>query len=256
MKGKDEFDKEVAEFLDKYTVIYPSDVDKKITVAMLKQYLPERQKENKIFRIKALLKMAFSELYCCSKLQYLVMMLVLLVFVPILNLAVSPYLSIFLTAPIPLFTGFWNMENRAQGSVVELEKTFKFSYYEMLCARMITLTYVSVFFMSIFLLYFIAVGSVLESISIFKIVISGLIPIFIFSTFLLVIAIKRFNNLFAISILAWVLLGFTTASTSVGAYLLSLHTWIYILIIVISIAMFITSIIKTTKVKNWDEVNV
>lgn len=255
--SKPDVDREVKEFLEQYTIHYSTDLEKEKMLNILKGYLPLKKKANKFDVVGFVLGITLNELISTCKYQYLLMILLFLFLLPGLNLSISPYLMVFFIAPIPLFIGFGKIFSKTNQAMIELEKTFKYSYYQILCARIVTLTYISILFLTLPLGCFIIKGLTIESLSIFKLIISGLTPIFVFSTFLLIIAsANRDDYLFAVSLIIWGLFGFAAASTPIGDLMFNLHVLVYVLIIIISVALLVLEMKRILKIHQREIINI
>ena len=133
-----------------------------------------QKKSTPLRTIKQLLAIALQELLTTSKLHYGMMIAILLVLFPIVEVTIDPYLTLFFTAPIPLFIGFWNIFGKGHQVMMELEKTFTYSYQQVVCAKIATITGVSILFLSLPITYFSFAGFHMATLSIFKFVLCGL----------------------------------------------------------------------------------
>ena len=240
MKNDFKMDDPVKKILDSYTVSSSLDKEKEATLTILKGYLPLQNKSTPLRTIKQLLAIALRELLATSKLHYGIMIALLLVLFPIVEVTIDPYLILFFTAPIPLFIGFWNIFGRGHQVMMDLEKTFKYSYQQVVASKIATITGVSIIFLSLPITYFFFAGFHLETLSIFKFVIWGLTPIFLFAVYLLVITtMNRHDHLLSVSVLIWCALGFFAISTPIGNMMLNVHLVVYLLLNSLSILLLI-----------------
>ena len=118
----------------------------------------------------------------------------------------APMLTSFCTAPVPILLIFCRYVWRDNKSMQELEQTFRYSFTQMLTARMLVL---SVFcLLSLFVLTTI-IYTMVNSISFVRTVLCGLMSLTIISGILLLCADKaRENELMMISVAIWILVSF------------------------------------------------
>jgi hypothetical protein len=118
----------------------------------------------------------------------------------------APLLTSFCTAPVPILLIFCRYVWRDNKSMQELEQTFRYSFTQMLTARMLVL---SVFcLLSLFVLTTI-IYTMVNSISFVRTVLCGLMSLTIISGILLLCADKaRENELMMISVAIWILVSF------------------------------------------------
>lgn len=245
MKNDFKMDDPMKKILDSYIISSSLDKEKEETLTILKGYLPIQKKSTPLRTIKQLLAIALQELLATSKLHYGIMIALLFVLFPIVEVTINPYLILFFTAPIPLFIGFWNIFGKGHQVMMELEKTFKYSYQQVVCSKIATITGVSIVFLSLPITYFFFTGFHMETLSIFRLVMWGLTPIFIFAVYLLFITtMNRHDNVLTLSMLVWGAFGFIAISTPIGDLLLGIHLSVYILLNTISITLLISKMLK------------
>ncbi|MEK3934645.1 hypothetical protein MKY41_04935 [Sporosarcina sp. FSL W7-1349] len=242
-------DEQIKKILDSYRVSSPLPEDQEQTLTILKEYLPGKKKNTLLRTFKNLLGIALQELLATSKLHYFIMIALILALFPFLDASIDPYLMLFFTAPIPLFIGFWNLSGRGHNVMKDLEKTFVFSYEQVLCSRIITITGISILFLMIPILYFLLSGFHMETFSIFRLVMYGVTPTFIFSVYLLYIATIRHENVLGVSVLVWGAMGFAAISTPIGDMILSIHLTAYVLLNVTLLILLIYMIARLLKNK-------
>ncbi|OPZ94995.1 MAG: hypothetical protein BWY74_00119 [Firmicutes bacterium ADurb.Bin419] len=122
------------------------------------------------------------------------------------SIALTPMLTSFCTAPVPLLLIFSRYVWRNNKSMRELEQTFRYSFIQMLTARMLIL---SVFCLLSLLALTTTIYSVISSISFIRAILCGLMPLTIISGMLLLFAGKvRENELIIISFAILILVSF------------------------------------------------
>ena len=242
--------KEIKECLDKYTVNYPMDSDRGSVLYILKGYLPVNKRTSVFETMAAVLRLSLREVILSCRFQYLIMMLLLVFLLTMLKLSVSPYLTIFFTSPIPFFIGFRKLFQGNGNLMKELEKTFRFSYYQMLCGRIFSLTYISILLLFVPLGFFVLNKAAYESVSSLKLIVSGITPILVFSVYMLYIeSMSRGENIFALSLILWVFFGFAAVSTPIGDIISELNVFVYIVIIVLSVVLFAINIMNVLRLQ-------
>jgi hypothetical protein len=131
----------------------------------------------------------------------------------------APMLTSFCTAPVPILLIFCRYVWRDNKSMQELEQTFRYSFTQMLTARMLIL---SVFcLLSLFFLTAI-IYNVINSISFVRAILCGLMSLTIISGILLLCAGKvRENELMMISVAVWILVSFIAFYANADIFLSS-----------------------------------
>lgn len=224
-------DEELKHLFDSYKVDFELQENQEKTIEVLKGYLAHQKQPSPIQFMKTLFKKAWKELLSTCKLQFSILMIVILLFIPLLESNVNEYLLLFFTAPLPLVIGFWNLIGRSEPMMIELEKTFKYSYFQMLFSRVIIILLTSIVFFTLLLVQIIGWGNNQGINGLFSLIIWGLTPLLLFSVILLmIITISRSRDIILISFLIWNFFGFTTISTSIGNVILHVNIAFYILL--------------------------
>jgi len=250
MRDDFKIDEQMKKILDSYRVSFPLPKDQEQTLTILKEYLPGKKKNTLLQTFKHLLGNSLQELLATSKLHYFLMIALILALFPFLDASINPYLMLFFTAPIPLLIGFWNISGRGHTVMRDLEKTFLYSYEQVICSRIITITGISLLFLTIPISYFLLAGFHLETFSVFRLVMYGLTPTFMFAVYLLCIAtIHRHENILGVSVLVWGGMGFAAILTPIGDMILSIHLTAYVLLNVTLLNLLIYMIARLLKNK-------
>ncbi|MEH6943139.1 hypothetical protein [Bacillus sp. JJ722] len=231
MKRNKDFhpEEEVKQLLDSYKVDIPLEESQEQTIEILRGYLSLQVQPSPLHTLNKLFRKALKELFEKGKLQFSILMVLLLLFIPLLESNVNEYLLLFFTTPLPLFVGFWNLFGRSDLIMIELEKTFKYSYFQMLFSRVVVIIVTSIAFFTLLLIQFMIWGNNPGIHGLFSLIIWGLTPILLFSVALLMITtINRSGNIMFVSFLIWVFFGFASLSSSVGNFILHLNITFYI----------------------------
>lgn len=171
------------------------------TINKLRSSMPTPDTKSNYFN---LLRLAAHEI----RPMYFAISIVLTVLLGIIGTSIgsAPMLTSFCTAPVPILLIFCRYVWRDNKSMQELEQTFRFSFTQMLTARMFIL---SVFCLLSLLVLTTTIYNVINSISFVRAFLCGLMSLTIISGILLLCARKaRENELIMISFAIWILVSF------------------------------------------------
>lgn len=201
------------------------------TVILLRASMPEKKKKSSL---GTLMYLAASEM----NFGVLLLMLIIILIVGALISAKfsAPMLTCFCTAPMPIFLLFHQYVLRENDQMKELEKTFKYSYPEMLFARVIV---VSVYMFLCLICLAITIHNVVGE-SLFRLALCGATPSVFLCALLLWISrsCRHQDNITLTALVFWLFLSFATLILPFDSILKAAHTSMYVLFVVIGITLY------------------
>lgn len=200
------------------------------TIKKLRSSMPPPQKKSNFVH---LLRLAVREI----KPLYFIISIVLTVLLGRIGISivVTPMLTCFCTAPIPLLLIFCKYVWRDNKSMRELEQTFRYSFTQMLTARMMILT---VFSLLSLLILTATIYNAADNISFIRAILCGLMPLTIISGILLLCAGKmRESELTTTSCAIWVLFSFTALYVNTDVFLSACSLIILLLVCIFGFAL-------------------
>ncbi len=182
------------------------------TIEKLRSSMPPPQKKSNCLH---LLRLAVREI---KPLYFVASVILTVLFGRIgTSIVATPMLTCFCTAPVPLLLIFCKYVWRDNKSMRELEQTFRYSFTQMLTARMMIL---AVFCLLSLLALTATIYSVVDHISFIRAILCGLMPLTIVSGILLLCAGKmRENELTVVSCALWIILSFAALYVNTDAFL-------------------------------------
>lgn len=133
-------DYDVKEYLDSYKVDFPNEDEMEASIEFIMAQVPVKERKSAILarKAKALVVnssrelMNFSWLFWCLNGLFLLLGVICL-----LNVHSNPYMTVFALAPLPFFTGIFEILKSKDEGLVELELTLKYNAQQILTSRLL-----------------------------------------------------------------------------------------------------------------------
>lgn len=253
MKKIEETEEKLKSLLHTHTLPEIKENDKRETIDLLKAYMPIQQ-ERTAELMKRLVLKAFIEILSYFKIQLLIIIFLMFAVYTIIPETMDRWVFFVLTAPAPLLAIGWYLLNAQSEGMVELESTYKYSFQQILFSKIVVITVCSLAIYSCTLLYMILIHHVELTMTLFHIAVSGLTPILLLCLILLFLSIKYRDAMsWTVVILTWVFFVLLSMYTPMGTILLSLNSFIYVVINVTLMVFFVnrlTSVWRMERLPN------
>lgn len=201
------------------------------TILKLKASMPEQKQQASFI---SLLKLAASEV----NMAFLALMLIAVIMVGVLlsTTLATPMLTAFCTAPMPALLLFHQYVLRGNEQMRELERTFKYSYCDMLSART---TVISIYMLLCLLCLSFTIYQIAGE-SFLRLALCGAAPSTLLCSALLWASYRfpKQDNIAFIAIIFWLFLSFAAMALPFNAILQAAHTGLYAFIVAVGIALF------------------
>ena len=226
--GKKE-DEKLLWVLNQYTHIPINEQHKEHVAATLKAFVPVREQSTKVI-FKQLFIQAMMEVWHRQKVVLCSLFLVLLSFYFILPDSFD-YTPLFLvTTPLPLLLIGWRMLEDQGEDMVELLLTYKFTFQQLLCAKIVAVCSIAFSFYTFLSIYLIFTMNTNLLQSILQLLITGITPILLWAVVLLIVQIQyRSNSIWGVFTMGWILFSILVIYTPLGDMLLAVHVGVYVL---------------------------
>lgn len=226
--GKKE-DERLLHVLEQYAHIPINQQHKESVATTLRSFMPVSEQNSKTI-FKQLFKQAMVEIWQYQKVILFILFLFLFGLYFILLDSLDYKLLFLVTTPLPLVLLGWRMLEDHGEEIVELLLTYKFTFQQLLCAKIVavcSLAFINYTLLAIYL-FFSLQEDLLQSI--LQLLITGITPILTWGLMLLIFQIYyRSQSVWGALMLAWVFLAVLVMYTPVGEWLLGIHIIFYVL---------------------------
>ncbi|WP_423409147.1 hypothetical protein AABM38_03450 [Heyndrickxia sp. MSNUG] len=133
-------DYDVKEYLDSYKVDFPNEDEIEASIEFIMAQVPVKERKSAILarKAKVLVMNSSRELMNFSWLFWgLNGLFLLLGVISLLNVHFNPYMTVFALAPLPFFTGIFEILKSKDEGLVELELTLKYNAQQILTSRLL-----------------------------------------------------------------------------------------------------------------------
>lgn len=217
------------QMLSQYKDIPINNQHKQHVATTLKAFVPVPEQSTKeIF--KQLFIETILEIWHRQKVGLCTLFVILFSFYFMLSDSFDYTLLFLVTTPLPLLLIGWRMLEDQGEDMVELLLTYKFTFQQLLCAKIVavcSLAFINYTLLAIYLIF-----SLQEDLlqSILQLLITGITPILTWGLMLLIFQIYyRSQSVWGALMLAWVFLAVLVMYTPVGEWLLGIHIIFYVL---------------------------
>lgn len=207
---------------------------------ILTAYIPVSEPSTKVV-IQHVFKQAMLDVWYQKKIGLLVLLLGLLAVTYFLNSFVDTTLLFFISSPAPIVIIGWHLLSEHNTSMVELEITYKYTFRQVVCAKVVAVSFISiVFYTVLFILLIVGVGAgTVAFTEVLHMLLIGLMPILVWSYLLLTFYSKyRNHSIWTIFAISWMFFAILILTTSIGESILAASLVMYILINLGSIIIF------------------
>lgn len=131
---------DVKEYLDSYKVDFPNEDEIEASIEFIMAQVPVKERNSAILarKAKGLVMNSSRELMNFSWLFWgLNGLFLLLGVISLLNFNFNPYMTVFALAPLPFFTGIFEILKSKDEGLVELELTLKYNAQQILTSRLL-----------------------------------------------------------------------------------------------------------------------
>ena len=218
--------------------------DRERTINYLKSYMPVPQ-ENTTAVMKQLVRQSFKDLWRHFSVQLGLLMIALMGAVTFSPGTMDKWIFFVLSAPAPVLVAGWHLVHTQTKDMVELERTFAFSFQQVLFSKLVAICLGSLVLYSGSLLYAASIQKAgLFTLS-FHIAVTGITPILLFCVILLAISTKYRHPLsWTVILLVWVSFLLLSIYTPIGSWLLSFHTLIFLAVNIGLAVVFVRQLTK------------
>lgn len=236
MLDDDYFDNEISEFLNSYTAEKVPEEMIDSTIDSLRKYMPPKKTKN------LMVTLIKNEVTYINKSYFIaatILVAISLAFSMQYNL--NLYSTLMIISPMPMILGMFQIVKSTQNNMWELEKSFKFSYSNIILAR---LTIITSFSAIINIALFIICGYGTSGYILCKMLFSIIVPISIVSSINLLLLTKLNNNSSIItSLIVWITI-IGSSKTFIIPYLEAAKVVSLTITIIISLMIFSYSLYK------------
>lgn len=246
--GKKE-DEKLLRVLKQYTHIPINEQHKERVAVTLKAFAPVCEQSTKVI-FKQLFNQAMMEIWQRQKIVLCTLFLLLFGIYLILPDSFDYTLLFLVITPLPLFLMGWRMlEDQGEG-MVELLLTYKFTFQQLLCAKIVAICSIAFIYYTFlgFYLMFPMNKNLLQSI--FQLLITGITPILIWALALLIVQIQyRSNSIWGVLSMGWILFSILVIYTPLGEILLAVHVGFYVFFNCILFFTLVKLLMKTWRLE-------
>jgi hypothetical protein len=234
-----QFDKDVEQFLDAYTIEFPSESEIDDSIALIKAYTPAPRKTllSIYKRLKPLLKRSALEIAHINGWFWVLNLSLFLVGLGSVWLAgQNPYLLVLILAPIPFIFGIIEAFKSKDENVLEMEMACKYSGQELIVARLFVIGMYNLLLNTVVT---VILFQIVPDLLLTKMLLHWLTP-FTFVMAISLLLVKKFRGSWTTSVLIsiWSVVCLSVIQLSTLYSTLALiHPVIYIGIIVVSLAV-------------------
>lgn len=222
-------DERLIHVLEQHAHIPINQQHKESVALTLRAFVPISEQSIKgIF--KQLFRQAMMEIWQYQKVILCTLFLLLFGLYLVLPSSLDYTLLFLVTTPLPLMLMGWRILEEHGEDMVELLLTYKFTFQQMLCAKIVaicSIAFINYTFLAIYLLF-----SLQEDLlqSILQLLITGITPILTWGLILLIIQIHyRSQSVLGALMLAWMFFALLIIYTPVGELLIGIHISFYVL---------------------------
>lgn len=239
----------VMQMLNEYKDI-PIDTQHKQHVAVtLKAFVPVREQSTSMI-FKQLFIQAILEIWHRQKVELCTLFVVLFSLYFMLPDSNDYTLLFLVTTPLPLLLIGWRMLEDQGKDMVELLLTYKFTFQQLICAKIVAICSIAFSFYTFLSVYVMFTMNTNLYQSIFQLLITGITPILAWAVVLLIVQIKyRSNAVWSILILGWILFSILVIYTPFGDILLAAHVGFYLIFNSILILALVKLLMKTWRLE-------
>jgi hypothetical protein len=179
-----ELDQDIVEFLEHYTIEYPSEQEISRTIEVLRAHVPRKRKPvvSYLSQLREMLTLTFNPAF---------ILLSLVAYAAGMGIMVygekNPYLILLVLAPTPFLLGLFELIKGRERKMWELEQACKYSAQQLFLAKLTIVSFVSIGFN---LLFSILIEASVENILFWKLTVSWVAPLCIVSSSSLYLSLK------------------------------------------------------------------
>lgn len=242
-------DERLLHVLEQYAHIPINQQHKESVAATLRAFVPVSEQNPKTI-FKQLFKQAMMEIWQYQKAILCILFLFLFGLYFIIPDSLDYKLLFLVTTPLPLVLMGWRMLEDYDEEMVELLLTYKFTFQQLLCAKIVavcSIAFINYTFLAIYLIF-----SLQEDLlqSIFRLLITGITPILTWGLVLLIFQIYyRKQSVWGVLVLAWVFFALLVMYTPVGEWLLGIHISFYVLFNCILLILLWNLLVRTWRLE-------
>lgn len=222
---------------------------KENVATMLKAFVPVPEESSKVI-FKQLFKQVMMEFWQYQKLIICALCLFLLGMFFILDYSFDYKLLFFITTPLSLVLMGWRMFEDYREDMVELLSTYKFTYQQIICAKVVAISSIAFIYYTFFAIYllFSLEDNLLQSI--FHLLVTGITPILTWALLLLIFLIHyRSQSTWGVLVLSWFVFALLLIYTPLGEWFLGIHISFYLLLNFILVIFLWKHFVKTWRLE-------
>lgn len=248
-KIKDDFfDEEISDYLDNFSIEYPSEFEIENTINSIREYVPKNKSKLSMTlqSMKQLTKHSTREM---SSISFLFWIFNLLFFtlglIYVLSFEGNPYLTTTLLTPIPLIFGLIEVFKGRETGLYEIEHACKYSLPQIISSRLFVIGGYNLVLNVILIISF---NLFLDNILLVKLLGYWIVPYIFISAISLFITIRFKSTILVptLFILWFVAISFLSQSIEIIIYLESMNLFSYLFFLIAGM-MFLISQIKKIK---------
>lgn len=237
------------QILNQYKHISINNQHKEHVAATLKAFVPVREQSTKVI-FKQLFIQAIMEIWHRQKVMLCTLILSLFSFYFILPDSFNYTLLFLVTTPLPLLLIGWRMLEDQGENMVELLLTYKFTFQQLLCAKIVAVCSIAFSFYTFLSIYVMFTMNTNLLQSILQLLITGITPILIWAVVLLIVQIQyRSNSIWGVFSMGWILFSILVIYTPLGEMLLAAHVGFYVLFNGILFLVLVKLLMKTWRLE-------
>jgi len=226
--GRKESEK-LMQVLNQYKHIPINNQHKEHVAATLKAFAPVHEQSTKVI-FKKLFIQAMMEIWHRQKIVLCTLFLLLFSFYFILPDSFNYTLLFLVTTSLPLLLIGWRMLEDQDEDIVELLLTYKFTFQQLLCAKIVAVCSIAFSFYTFLSIYVMFMMNTNLLQSILQLLITGITPILIWAVVLLIVQIQyRNNSIWGVFSLGWILFSILVIYTPLGEMIVAVHVGFYVL---------------------------
>lgn len=242
MKHKRMNEEELVHLLNQQGPIPIDQQHKKHVAATVKAYMPISQPSAKMV-FRHLFKQAMGEMWHRQKLALSTLFILLLCFYMILPDSSDKTLLFLVTTPAPLLLIGWSMLEDQREDMMELLLTYKFTFQQLLCAKIAAVCCTAFACYTLLGLYLAITIEKDVWLSTLQLLITGITPILVWSLALLVLHIKyRSSSLWMVLSMIWLLFAMLAVYTPVGEMIVAIDLVFFFIVNILLILLLCKAI--------------
>ncbi|XXM70810.1 hypothetical protein ACQ0QQ_13940 [Lysinibacillus sphaericus] len=236
----EELEKELRFKLGDYDVEYPSETEMMKTIEAIRPFVPEKEDRWKSYseNIMPLIKNTYREIFYFSPLFWILNSLFLFICsCAVLIADQDPYVTLMLFAPLPTFTGLFEILKSRRTGMAELELSYKFNLQEIILSKMMI---IGVFNIGINLIAMVVLSILLPDIWVGKMLLYWMTPFTVMTgiSFLFASRVRHVHTVTS-TLVVWLGAGLFLSSEEVIEKVESIPAAVYGLVIIAAISFII-----------------